>query len=245
MSNQQTWSRQTKTNGTMAAQRANTPSTGSVVEVRAKIIAVRQNGTKLECLIEPERDLPSTKGIWFPFHMSGAEFASMFGTIETFANLYEKPNGLFSYRSPSLSTGRVSLRGQETVDLKAESKSVSTSIAEVVLGISDSSYRTERTFKAIGSKNTAIKLNDNKIRLTTDNGFLEASDKGLTLGGSINYQSLPSEGTHGMVLKMQNPFLGMLPSTAVTPIPQYTFKLPIEQIKLTLLLFSVATSFIK
>lgn len=241
---QQIWSRQAKTNGTVARQLNNVKTTGLLVETKATIVAARQNGATIECLIEPDRSLPSTKGIWFPLQITAAEFSSQFGSIDSFNSLYEKPDCSFCYRSPNISTGRIYVNGQKTIDLETETKTVSTSLSEVILGFSESSYKNEKVNKAIGSDNTAIKLQDNKIRINTSNGFMEASDKGLSFGGPINFQSLPSENTFGMVLKMQNPFLGMLPSTAVTPVPQYTFKLPIEQIKAATLLLSIAMSFI-
>lgn len=245
MSEQNIWSRQNKTSGFQAKQRTNIPELNLLTSLECQILEVRNTSLKLECRVEIIRKpINVIENVWFPLLITDAEFAEQYGTINDFNELDEKPIGSFTFRSPSYSTGKVSFARAQSASVNKMMESQNESLSEIVLGFSKATNKQKRVKKASKHSNTGMVMESNKVSINTDKTFIEVSDKGISMGGPTNYQALPSENTFGMLLKMQNPMLGLLPSTLATPIPLYTFKIPTEQLGIAVQLFSVAAQFL-
>ena len=246
MSEQNVWSRQNKTSGFQAKQRNNIPEINLLTSLECRILEVRNASLKLECRVEIIRKpINVIDNVWFPLQMTDTEFAERYGSVTDFNELHEKPLGSFTFRSPSYSTGKVSFTTTSSSSVANASTTQNESLSEIVLGFSKATGKQKKVKKASKGSNTAFSIEDNKVSINTDKTFVEVSDKGISMGGPTNYQALPSENTYGMLLKMQNPMLGLIPSTLATPIPLYTFKIPTEQIGIAVQLFSVAAQFLK
>lgn len=242
---QPSWSRTNKTSGAIAKQKSNTPEVGQREEFECKILMVRNQSKKIECLIEPiNRKALSIKNVWFPLMITESDFAKSYGGVEAFNERPDKPVASFSYRSPNYSTGKIYIKTSEEIDLERATKSKNENLGEIILGFSKASESGRIVEKPSPNSNTAIVKENNKIQMNTDKSFMAIAENGISIGGPINFQSLPSDHSYGMMLKMQNPLLGLIPSTAVTPIPLYRLNLPTKAIGEAIALFSVAAKFL-
>jgi len=245
---QNIWRRQSQTPASKSKQRQNAPTTGLLTLIDCRVVKVAYDKTSIKCQLSPiDSKMSHIENIWFPFEIEQNEFAAAFGDLASFDKLLEKPIVSFAYRSPNITTGKATIKKSESPNLIEKTVTENASLSELILGFSNANENLQKVIKANESPNTAIKLSDNKIKINTNDPktFMEVTDKGLTIGGPVNYQSLPNEHSFGMLLQFQNPLLGIIPSTVVTPIPQYGINMPIEQIKIAMTLFALGLNFIK
>jgi len=96
-------------------------------------------------------------------------------------------------------------------------------------GVSSGAHVTARQSNVGGSAELGAS-NDVFVHASERNGI------GISPGksGKVSIQSMPQNVVYGGLLAQQRGLRGMIPSTAATPTPQYTFSPPIENMMSTL-----------
>ena len=172
---------------------------------------------------------------WFPLDITDTDFFNTYGSIDSFIlmNSKDKIHCVLDYNPPSISSGYARLTSNIKKVYDNGETTESYSLSTLVSGLDSSESKTYRTIKPVYSKdvNTGIKLSDKKISIAaTGKNFIELTDSGLSLSGSLNMQMNPSAIKYGGFVSPQDFYRGMIPSTSTSPNATYSPNLPIDTI---------------
>lgn len=175
---------------------------------------------------------------WFILDLTNDQFVSTYGSVTSVQA--QIANGIIlhvalTYKQPYITKSFAKIISDLNHKYDKDDSFDAYSLGSIINGIGDQPLYIKKVIKPVGISRfkTAIEVSDGGIKLAASGkNFVEINSSGITIGtDSLNFQCLPSSIKFAGIISMQSPFLGLIPSTPVTPIPQYMINLPIETIE--------------